>query len=221
MAKGIIYCMTTIVPGLIKIGSTKDKDEYKSRMYILEHNGYCNITGLKRYYAVEVDDYQEQEQELFEIHKSGRVGKTELFAAEIGIVAKQMSRLKGNKIYPEDISEEDVIAEAEDSIAVSKIPNGLYYATSKSYKAEMRVEDGALILCKGSEIIPGDLNKIKTKKYRQKRNLASIINDVLQEDIVCDAPSEAASIFKCRNTNGWIDCWKTKDGKKIDIFRNE
>ena len=226
MAKGVIYCMTTIVPGLIKIGSTKDKDEYQRRMYLLEKDGYRNVTGLKRYYAVEVDDYQAQEQELFEIHKAGRVGNTELFAAEIGIVAKQMSRLKGTKVYPEDISEEEVLIEAEDSIDVDEIPDGEYYASNKpqgqnkTYKATMRVENGTLILCKGSEIVPGDLNKIPTKKYRQKRSSANIVDGILQEDIICDAPSEAGSIFKCNASPGWDD-WKTKDGKKIDTFRKK
>lgn len=45
MAKGIIYCMTTIVDGLVKIGKTK-KENFKQRMYHLEHNGYAQIVGL-------------------------------------------------------------------------------------------------------------------------------------------------------------------------------
>lgn len=43
MSKGIIYVMTTVVPGLIKIGKTKS-DSFDSRMYNLERNGYCNVT---------------------------------------------------------------------------------------------------------------------------------------------------------------------------------
>ena len=46
MAKGIIYIMSTIVPGLIKIGKT-GSDSFSSRMFQLEHNGYRIITGLK------------------------------------------------------------------------------------------------------------------------------------------------------------------------------
>lgn len=37
MAKGIIYVMTTVVPGLIKIGKTGTSN-FESRMYQLEHN---------------------------------------------------------------------------------------------------------------------------------------------------------------------------------------
>ena len=56
MAKGIIYLMTTAVPGLIKIGKT-GTGKYEQRMYDLEHNGYRNVTALKRTFAIEVDDY--------------------------------------------------------------------------------------------------------------------------------------------------------------------
>ena len=60
MSKGIIYVMTTIVPGLIKIGKTGTQN-FESRMYNLEHDGYRNVTGLKRCFAIEVEDYDEKE----------------------------------------------------------------------------------------------------------------------------------------------------------------
>lgn len=47
MSKGIIYVMSTVVPGLIKIGKT-GIDSFESRMYQLERNGYNNVVGLKR-----------------------------------------------------------------------------------------------------------------------------------------------------------------------------
>lgn len=50
MAKGIIYVMTTVVPGLIKIGKT-GTDNFENRMYQLERNGYFNVVGLKRKFA--------------------------------------------------------------------------------------------------------------------------------------------------------------------------
>ena len=66
MARGIIYVMTTVVPGLIKIGKT-GTDNYESRMYQLERNGYYNVVGLKRRFAIEVEDYDEKEKLLDEI----------------------------------------------------------------------------------------------------------------------------------------------------------
>ena len=52
--QGIIYIMTTTVTGLIKIGKTRS-DQYDERMRFLENNGYWNITGLKRFFAISVD----------------------------------------------------------------------------------------------------------------------------------------------------------------------
>ena len=50
MAKRTIYIMTTVVPGLIKIGKAQTT-RFEDRMYNLEHNGYRNVTGLRRKFA--------------------------------------------------------------------------------------------------------------------------------------------------------------------------
>ena len=50
MAKGIIYIMETVVPGIIKIGKTRT-DQFENRMKNLENNGYSNVSGLKRKFA--------------------------------------------------------------------------------------------------------------------------------------------------------------------------
>ena len=59
-SKGIIYVMSSAVPGLIKIGKTGVAN-YEQRMYNLEHNGYRNVTALKRVFAIEVESYDEKE----------------------------------------------------------------------------------------------------------------------------------------------------------------
>ena len=59
MSKGIIYIMTSVLPGLIKIGKT-GYDQFEKRMDFLEKNGYRNITGLKRKFAIEVEEYDEK-----------------------------------------------------------------------------------------------------------------------------------------------------------------
>lgn len=56
MAKGIIYVMETVTPGLVKIGKT-GTGNFEGRMYSLERNGYFNVVGLKRRFAIEVEDY--------------------------------------------------------------------------------------------------------------------------------------------------------------------
>ena len=74
MAKGILYVMTTAVPGLIKIGKT-GASNYEQRMYDLEHNGYRNATALKRLFAIEVDDYDEKERLLDSIFSKSSSGE--------------------------------------------------------------------------------------------------------------------------------------------------
>ena len=64
--KGIIYIMTTAVSGLIKIGKTQ-ANNFQERMRHLEANGYYNVAGLKKFFAIEVDNYEEKETLLQEI----------------------------------------------------------------------------------------------------------------------------------------------------------
>ena len=61
MAKGIIYVCSTAVHGLIKIGKTKD---FESRMKTLEDNGYRNVAGLKRQFAIELDNYDSNSKDI-------------------------------------------------------------------------------------------------------------------------------------------------------------
>ena len=77
MAKGIIYIMTTVVPGLIKIGKTGISN-FEQRMYNLERNGYSNVVGLKRCFTIEADDYDEKERLIDEIFSKSRLENTEL-----------------------------------------------------------------------------------------------------------------------------------------------
>jgi len=58
--KGIIYIMTTAVSGLIKIGQTGNNN-YQERMRNLEANGYYNVVGLRRFFAIELEDYEDKE----------------------------------------------------------------------------------------------------------------------------------------------------------------
>ena len=74
--KGIDYIMTTTVSGLIKIGKAGMKN-YKERMRFLEANGYHNVTVLKRFFAIELEDYDDKEILLHEIFSKYQVGDSE------------------------------------------------------------------------------------------------------------------------------------------------
>lgn len=115
MGRGIIYCMTTAVPGLIKIGKT-GAERFESRMYELENNGYRNVSGLKRHFAIEVDDYDEKETLLDEIFGKSNISGTELFALDIDIVVQLLSSFKGKQIYPKNTTLDETFTKATLSI---------------------------------------------------------------------------------------------------------
>ena len=96
MANGIIYVMKTVVPGLVKIGKTGTSN-FDARMYRLEHNGYFDVAGLKRVFAIEVADYDEKESMLDEIVSRSRVPNSELFALDVDLVVQLLSSFEGTQ----------------------------------------------------------------------------------------------------------------------------
>ncbi|MBF1030538.1 MAG: GIY-YIG nuclease family protein [Candidatus Nanosynbacter sp.] len=105
MSKGIIYVMTTAVSGLIKIGKTQTK-QYPERMRFLEANGYYNVVGLKRLFAIEVADYSEKETLLHEIFAKHRVGSSELLALDYDLVQQLLLSFEGEVVFPEQKNKE-------------------------------------------------------------------------------------------------------------------
>lgn len=117
MAKGIIYLMSTVVDGLIKIGQT---DNYESRMRHLEKNGYANVAGLKREFAIEVEDYVEKEKLLHSIFSKSRLGDTELFSVDLDLAKQLLSAFDGTVIYPKE-SKQEIFNKATDAIEEKEI----------------------------------------------------------------------------------------------------
>ena len=222
MAKGVLYCMTTVVPGLIKIGKTT-AESFESRMNTLERNGYSNVAGLKRHFAIEVEDYDEKEILLDDIFSKSKVPNTELFALDIDLVVQLLSSFDGIQIYPKTESKEEVFQKAakerNDKADRAKIPDGKYhlYEIRKGFgevKATMRVVNGRFIVEKGSICAPA-----KTDKVPEARKTAYIANNILQEDTECNSPSAAGWIVLGISNNGWIN-WKNEDEQPISIYRD-
>ena len=223
MAKGIIYVMTTVVPGLIKIGKT-GKENFESRMYNLERNGYSNVTGLKRKFAIEVEDYDEKEQLLDDIFSKSRVPNTELFALDVDMVIQLLSSFDGRQIYPETCTKEEVFEEATKERQIKAdigiIPDGTYYLeeTKKGFGkviATMRVEEGSFTVLKGSICAP-----TKEGWIPEARRNAVIQDNTLLEDVECSSPSTAGWIVLGHANNGWI-VWKNSIGEPIDKYRKK
>lgn len=223
MAKGIIYVMTTVVPGLIKIGKT-GCDNFENRMYQLERNGYFNVVGLKRKFAIEVEDYDAKEILLDEIFSKSQVPNSELFALDADLVVQLLSSFEGKQVFPkpEEIPKEKVFktATAEHQVKADweRIPDGEYYCSQvvKGYgkvTATMCVDNGTFIVKKGSICAP-----TKEGWVPVARKSAPIKDDILQDDVNTNSPSTAGWIVLGCPNNGWI-IWKDKAGNSIDVYR--
>ena len=223
MAKGIIYLMTTVVSGLIKIGKTGN-EQFENRMRFLESNGYANITGLKRVFAIEVDEYDDKEKLIHDIFSKSRISNTELFALDIETAKSFLASLDGKQIYPKDKTKKEVFEESTEEIKLKTdtgfIPDGEYFLNRNikgfgKVNGKAIVKDGVFTLLKGS--ICGDTGNGYIPSIRKN---AKIYNNILQEDMICSNPSSAGWIVIGKSNNGWIE-WKDIKGNSIEIYRDK
>ncbi len=219
MAKGVIYIMTTVVDGLIKIGRTETQN-FRTRMQYLEGNGYKNITGLKRHFAIEVDDFEEKEKLLHIIFGKSRVADSELFALDVNRAVQLLSALDGKQVYPETarLSKKEVFEEATERIKESKVPDGTYYMertiNKKTIKGKMIVTKGRFIVQKGSDFYPESSEKYISKVLLERRNNAAVKNGKLQAEEEFYSATLAAEFLIGSNDNG-LTRWKDKSGKTL------
>lgn len=219
--KGVIYIAETIVNGLIKIGKTQTNN-FASRMYHLEHNGYCNVTGLKRRFAIEVDNYHDKELLIHEVFRKSKVGETELFALDIDTAIQLLSSFEGQIIYPKEEEKSKIFEEATEKIKSKSIQNGTYFCSIGDYNAKVEISDNGWTLLKNSIINTEPNSKLRGKlqpvldeiKFNKK---GIVIEDCLLGDVT---PSFAGNLVCGNNCNGWFT-WKDENGKAIDCYRNK
>jgi hypothetical protein len=134
--------MTTAVSGLIKIGQT-GIDSYQERMRNLEFNGYYNVSGLKRFFAIELDDYIDKEKLLKEIFSKHQVGNSELFALDYDLVRQLLLSFDGKVIYPKNINKEkefDEVSKArEQGVLFSFYRKGIKYGEEIVFIADKEI----------------------------------------------------------------------------------
>ncbi len=227
MSKGIIYIMTTAVPGLIKIGKTGSAN-FEQRMYNLEHDGYRNVTALKRSFAIEVDDYDEKEAMLHTIFEKSRVSDTELFALDVNIVTQLLSSFDGVVVFPKTETKSEVFDSAVDNAKGKLLPNGTYTfqrkkkSDNKAVKATAVIDYGRWTLLKGSILGIAEDAGVSQKARTLRMSMPIDNSGVLLDDTELGecSPSFAGAIVMNQSNNGWDD-WKDKDGKPVDIYRKK
>ena len=224
MPRGIIYVMTTVVPGLVKIGKTGCQN-FEQRMYNLERNGYFNVVGLQRHFAIEVDDYDAKEELLDDIFSKSRVPGSELFALDIDLVVQLLSSFEGRQIYPKTRSKDAVFDQATEERSIksdwSRIPDGTYHMSRKvkgvgNIQAQMTVKDGLFTVKAGARC----LDQKPGQWVPEARRNAPIVDGLLTRDVVCASPSTAGYVVLARSCNGWT-AWHDESGKPINRYRSK
>ena len=129
MNEGIIYVMTTAVSGIIKIGITSEK-QYFERMRFLEQNGYHNVNGFKKAFAIVVSDYKEKERLLQKVFSTCRIDESELFVLETDLAIELLMAFDGKIIYPEIKDKEKEF----NVVAKTNEQNNLFKFQSKGLK---------------------------------------------------------------------------------------
>lgn len=226
MANGIIYIMTTAVPGLIKIGKTGSKN-FEQRMYNLEHDGYRNVTALKRTFAIEVDDYDAKEALLHTIFEKSQVSDTELFALDVNVAIQLLSSFEGKVVYPKTETKEEIFTGATENTHGKLIPNGTYTfkrkkkSDNKTVHATAVVNNGRWTLLKGSVLGMAEDMGVSQKAKRTRAELPLDSNGKLLDDYELGecSPSHAGTVVMNQSNNGWSD-WHDVDGQPVDIYRS-
>lgn len=222
MAKGIIYIMTTSVNGLIKIGKT---DNFNKRMTFLEQNGYWNVSGLKRFYAVRVDNYDKKEKLIHTMFSKSQVANSELFALDKHIAQELLESFGGEQVYPELVNKPTRISKKKvpeaspaSNIVICHMGRKIKAWNNKIPNATMEIRDGKYVVIAGSELCPveGSGDHQSTKK---RRAAANIKNNILKTEEVFDSPS-AASVFVCNCAdNGWTS-WRLENEDQLQTIRS-
>lgn len=225
MAKGIIYVMTTVVTGIVKIGKTGSSN-FEARMYQLEQNGYSNVVGLKRHFAIEVEDYDAKETLIHDIFSKSRVENKELFALDINLVVQLLSSFEGKQIYPKNVTKEEIFDDATSKKETSLIPTDVdFYIKKKSklwgnntIKSCMRVINNKYTVLAGSVVCPIEGAGV-SQEVMIKRNEALIDeNNILKENVSFNSSSAASTFVIGNSSNGWTE-WKTKDGVPLEYYK--
>ena len=198
MAYGIIYIMTTSVEGLIKIGRT---DNFNARMNILEQNGYWNVSGLKRFYAVRVDDYIEKEKLIHTIFSKSQVANSELFALDKNLAKDMLDAFEGEIIYPEQPKKQ----------TNNNIPTNKKKQKSPTRFYMVNIPVGSTLV-----FIKDPTKTVTTVDDINKVNLNGEVMAI----------SEAASRLRGKNNRGEYpstcgQAWFTYNGRLITELRNE
>ncbi len=172
MSKGVVYVMTTSVAGLIKIGKSEPK-QFKERMRHLERNGYYNVAGLKKYFAMELSDYSEKERLIQEIFNKHRVEDSELFALDKELVKQLLLAFDGRVIFPENLNKEEAF---DETVKVREAEG-----KNKILRSELGIKNGDTLVFKDdSQITCKNINDSEVEYEGEIHSLSGLTHKIMK-----------------------------------------
>ena len=125
--KGVLYVMTTGVPGLIVLSEcSSDNFEERIKWGIERDTLVYGVSGCKLCFAIEMEDYREKREMLEKLFSAIRLKETCLFAADKDLIIQLLSSFDGKAIYPPDSDGKEIfnkIASKDNESVYSKIIN--------------------------------------------------------------------------------------------------
>lgn len=196
--------------------------------YTLEHNGYCNVVGLKRKLAIEVDDFDDKEAMMHTVFAQRQIANTELFAIDVNVAMQLFSALDGKVIYPKDETKGDIFTGAAAATQAQAIYDGEYFlernkkSDNKIIKAKVMIKAGTWTLLKDSVLSMNEGYGVPKNVKIERSKMCIDANGVLKEDYYLGAcsPSFAGALVINQSCNGWVN-WKDSKQECIDKFRKK
>lgn len=105
------------------------------------------------------------------------------------------------------------------------VPDGTYSfrrknkATGRTITATMQVAGDTFTVLAGS-MMAAQKSPTLSPSVRKARSSATVENGILMQPASFGSPSSAATFVSGEACDGWV-CWKTPDGKFIDVYRKK
>lgn len=188
----------------------------------LERNGYGNVAGLKRRFAIEVEDYDDKEGLIHELSPSPvwpdpsslPLMRTLWFSSSrlwAGARCSPRARPRGRlrQGYGGASGKGSRSCRSRWDLPPEEENEGRRHGGRPQ-----EVHGGQFVVKAGARCLP----VTEEDRTPEPRKTAEVVDGVLQADVVCDAPSTAAWVVLGSSSNGW-KVWKDQRGRSINTYR--
>lgn len=222
MGQGIIYVFTNkAMPGICKIGKTKDLDRRLSDLYntSVPYKFICE-------FAVEVKDMDKAETILHDMCDEYRLNPNREFfdeAAKNKVVnafrlAEATStdfKIK-NLAQKEEETLDDILSKEDNDSNIFYLKGQNYYAVAEEIKGKIRVKAGSYIVQKENKSLSESGRKLREELFKNQIEIKDG-KAVFKKDYDFPSWNAAATVIAGGMINARLT-WKTEDGRTLSNF---